>query len=96
MNCKCEATDLPAMQTPRRIIAPLGICADSTNKVLLHDEYPFPENVHLVRIVSKPCIRTNICRPEGFIAILFSRGNLCLHFKPQMELIALYPTGNSA
>lgn len=73
IDCKCETTDLPAMETPRHIIAHLGIYADCTHKVLLNDEYPFPENAHLVRTDSKHCIckkRDVICRPEGFIVFL--------------------------
>lgn len=34
MNCKCETTDLPAMQTPWCIIAHLGICAYCTKQGL--------------------------------------------------------------
>lgn len=50
MNCKCETTDLPAMQTPWCIVAHLGICAYCTKQgltaqwVLVPWKCPFSEN----------------------------------------------------
>lgn len=58
MNCKCETTDLPAMQTPWCIIAHLGIqyVPTAQSSVSLHNKQSFPENAHSVKTVTKQSI----------------------------------------